>query len=371
MKKKIVCIANDCWKDSDEKWGLNLFKQNGYKVEIWRVGKITQNFDIFEEISFPLPNRIIKTWKEFYGSILRQNIKNTIFIYYGRDISMNYSMALVKILGGKYCTIDFTSANNTRSAIIIEKKVLQTKRHWMDYFMPTYSFLGSKHNLLTMNSKFQVENGNNIYLHTYDYDVYLKHKMEKKNLLLEENKQPYILFIDQNFFDHKDQKNANMKKWIPDEKQFIVEMQRFLDEIEKQLGLPIIVSAHPVTCKTIYEIYGDRQIVYGNTCGYAENAELVICSSSGAMGFAVMYKKPLLLYNNYQLKRSFFYLELQMPKARLLGAKIVNISKNVKNINLKEFVTEPVYEQYIEYVTSDENQTQLFMDVVLKYVNTL
>ena len=35
MKKKIVCIANDCWKDSDEKWGLNLFKQNG-NMESWK-----------------------------------------------------------------------------------------------------------------------------------------------------------------------------------------------------------------------------------------------------------------------------------------------------------------------------------------------
>ncbi len=371
MRKKIVCIANDFWVDSDEKWGLNLFHQNGYEIEIWRVGAITQNFSIFENLSFPYPVKLIKTWKEFYLLLTRQSMKNTIFLFFGRHESLNRGMAEICLLGGKYCVVEWTSANNTRCAILNEKRVRNTEKHWMDRFLPAYSFLGSKHNMLAMNSNFQIKHGNNIYLHTYDYDVFLKSKHNKKDNQDRESMEPYILLIDQNFLDHKDQQNGAMKKWIPNEEEYILEMQRFLDKVEGQFKLPIVVAAHPVTCKRINEIYGDRKIVYGDTCGYTANAELVISSSSGAMGFAVMHKKPLLLYNNWQLKRSFFYMELQMPKARLLNAKIVNISRDLDGIDLKAYVTEPDYRKYIEYLTADAKKEELFMDVVLRHLNTL
>lgn len=371
MKKKIVCIANDFWADSDEKWGLNLLSENGYRIELWRVGAITQKFSVLERLKFNFPIKTVKTWKEYYFLLVRQNMKNTVFLFYGRHVSMNPGMAAICLLGGKYCVIEWTSANNTRCAILNEKKVRGVKKHWMDFFLPAYSFLGSRHNMLTMNSNFQIQHGNNVYLHTYDYDVFLKNEYYENADLNIDVKQPYILFIDQNFFDHKDQVNASMKKWIPNETEFILEMRRFLDEVEKQFGIPIVVAAHPVTCKRIKEIYGDRQIVYGNTCAYTANAEFVISSSSGAMGFAVMHKKPLLLYNNFQLKRSFFYMELQMPKSRILNAKIVNISNSLNGVDLKEYVTNPDCKEYMEYLTADANNTELFMDTVIRYLNTL
>lgn len=371
MRKKIICIANDFWPDSDEKWGFNLFKENGYEVEIWRVGALTVNYTVFEELKFNYTIRKFKTWKEFYFCLIKQEMKRTIFLFYSSGKKLHLSMAAIHVLGGKYCVIDFSSANNTRNAIFNEKKVKSTEKHWMDYFLPDYSFLGSRHNLSSINSKFQLEHGNNVYLHTYDYDVYLKDKYYNTYKSMIDIKHPYVLFVDQNFFDHKDQTNASMKKWIPDEETFIFEMQRFLNEVEKQFSLPVVVSAHPVTCKRIKEIYGNRQIVYGNTCGYTANADLVISSSSGAMGFAVMYQKPLLIYNNYQLKRNFFYMELQMPKSRILNAKIVNISKDVKNIQLSDYVTDVNYKEYIEYLTADVTQKELFMEEVLKYINGL
>lgn len=371
MRKKLVCIANDFWVDSDEKWGLNLFYQNGYEIEIWRVGAITQKFSIFENLNFSYPVIQIKTWKEYYLLLSRQNMKNTVFIFYGRHESLNPSMAEICLLGGKYCVVEWTSANNTRHAILNEKRIRNTEKHWMDRFMPAYSFLGSTHNMLTMNSNFQIKHGNNIYLHTYDYDVFLKNKYNKKTNQDMEPMEPYILLIDQNFLDHKDQKNGFMKKWIPNEEEYIQEMQHFLNKAEEQFKLPIVVAAHPVTCTRIREIYGNRKIVYGDTCGYTANAKLVISSSSGAMGFAVMHKKPLLLYNNWQLKRSFFYMELQMPKARLLNAKIVNISHNLDDIDLKAYVTEPEYSKYMEYLTADSEKEELFMNVVLRCLNDL
>lgn len=371
MRKKIIGIANDFWVDSDEKWGLNLFHQNGYEIEIWRVGAITLNFSIFEKLNFSYPVIQIKTWKEYYLRLIRQNMKDTIFIFYGRHVSLNPSMAEICLLGGKYCVVEWTSANNTRYAILNEKRIRNTEKHWMDRFMPAYSFLGSKHNVSAMNSNFQIKHGNNIYLHTYDYDVFLKSKRNKRADRDMESMEPYILLIDQNFLDHKDQQNGAMKKWIPNEEQYIREMRYFLKKIEEQFKLPVVVAAHPVTCKRIKEIYGDRKIVYGDTCGYTANAELVISSSSGAMGFAVMYKKPLLLYNNFQLKRNFFYMELQMPKARILNAKIVNISRNLDEIDFRKYVTEPNYKKYMEYLTADADREDLFMDVVLQYLNTL
>lgn len=66
MKKKIICLANDFWTDSDEKWGFNLLKKSGYKIELWRVGIITQNFKVLEKLEFNFPVKTVKAWKEFY-----------------------------------------------------------------------------------------------------------------------------------------------------------------------------------------------------------------------------------------------------------------------------------------------------------------
>lgn len=367
-KKKIICIANDFWANSDEEWGFNLMKQNGYQVELWRIGEL-MGFTVFESLQFEYPVKHFKTHRELYFCIARQKMKDTLFLrFYGCE-SLHLGMAEICLLGGKYYVIDFSATNILKHSMLYEKKIKSTKRHWMDYFLPAYSFLGSRHNLLSVKSSYQIEHGNNVYLHTYDYDVFLRQKRCASQAVSAEK--PYILFIDQNFFDHKDLKNGKVKKWIPDEEQFIAEMRRFLEQVEAQFDMPVVVSAHPITAGRIKEIYGERKIVYGDTCGYTKNAELVISCCSGAIGFAVMHGKPILLYNNFQLRRSMFYMDMQMPKARVLKAKIVDISRDPEEMDLKQYVTKPDYKEYMEYLTADVNDERLFMDVVVQYLNTL
>lgn len=365
MRKKVICISYDYWPDSYEKWGFSIFERNGYKVEPWRIGTFCANLKIMENMPFEVKD--INSWVEYYISITK-NIRNAIFLFWAYDESLYKSMALIHSLGGKYCIIDWSSMNNNKNTMLHEKLIRRTQTHWMDKFLPDYSFLGSRHHTITINSVYQLEKGNNVYLHSYDYDVYMKDKKRQEKIEVDE---PYILFIDQNLLDHKDQINGNFKKWIPNEDVYIKEMNNFLNELEKQFELPIIVAAHPVKCKRRQEIYGERKIV-NDTCKYVSSAELVVSFCSGAIGFAVAYKKPMIIFNSYQMRRSLFYSAYQMPKARLLNARIVDISQELDKIKLQDYLTNPAnYNLYMEYMTASENEKVSFMESVMHYIKKL
>lgn len=369
--KKIIFVASifaPAWRLTE--WA-DLYQENGYEIEFWEVGMIW-GLKIFNEPYDQYVYKRIETLKQLYISVLKQKNKKTIFLFMSTETIFNFCQALICILGGKYCVIDFVSANTCRRDILLEKKIKMTEKHWMDHFLPAYSFLGSRHHIYTIRSNYQLENGKNIYVHSIDFDEYLKNR-KYKTAENEDQSGPYILFVDQNFFDHSDQVNfCNNQKWINDEETFIEEMHNFLDEVEKQFSLKVVVAAHPSKAARIKELYNGREIVYGNTCGYIKNAEYVIACCSGAIGYAVLYRKKMLIYTSNIIKRSMFYMEYQLPKARILKAKLINISRNINQYKLEDYLTDvSKYDDYIEYLTGDIESEDLLKDVILKYIKTL
>lgn len=274
-------------------------------------------------------------------------------------------------MGGKYCMMDETAQNMERQYMVHKKNIRNTPKHWMDSFMPAYSFLGSKHSTIAIKSNYELIHGNNIYLHIRDYDEYLWRKANKQVCNIDEVK-PYILFLDQNYFYHPDAITIGEPIVKGTESQYYSELRVFLDEIEQQFGMDVIIANHPRADERNVALYGGRVTVQGNTCEYVENAELVIASRSGAIGYAVMHKKKIMIFTNNQLKRSIGWRDVHMTKARLLRAPIINISKDVKQYCLKDYLVDTAQcDEYMEYLTADVNNEELFADVVVRYLKTL
>lgn len=371
--KKIVFISSVFSSVMEVQRMYELFTRNEFEIELWEASGL---FNIIEwvEINAKCKHIRIRTNYQLCSLIIRQKIRNTVFIYFndGGD-TFNLSQILISILNGKYCVVDFGSTNTSRTNILMEKHIKNKQKNVMDFFSPVYSFLGSRHTVTSMKSHYQISNGNNVYVHTRDFDDYIR-VLQHKNTEMDILSEPYILMIDQNFFDHPDQVNwGTSEKWIHNEELFIKEIHKFLDEIENIFSMKVVIAAHPRKAKRIEELYNGRKIIYGNTAGYIKDAEFVIACCSGAIGYAVLFRKKILMYTNDQIKRSSFYLEYQLPKARLLNvSNIVNISRNIEKIRFEDCMTDPSqYDEYTEYMTDDIESREFVLDIVLKYIKKI
>jgi len=365
--KKIIVISNDIWENSDETWGFDTFSKNGYHVEIWRVGALTSCTKIWTTPHFDYPVITIKSYRELIRRILTMSIHKPMYLFYiAGEQHLDKEKALIRIMGGQYCNVSIGPLGSRNNHLRL-KEVSRTEHHWMDWFPAKYNFLGAEIHKCGLHSKYEIEKGNNIMLHIYDYDCYLRNQ---KFELKEDDPKEYILYYDQNFLEHKDITNFGLRKWIPNEKVYISEIQGFLDDIEKYFKLPIVIAAHPTAAQSdLKKIYGDRKIVYGNTCGYTKNSKFVIAFTSGAINYAVLYKKPILFWTCYQLKNTDLYLEWQCVKCSILKGRILNISSK-SNKNYEDYLTNPQnYEKFLGYITADKNENRLFFDIVVDYLN--
>ena len=365
--RRIICIVNDIWENSDEVWGFNTFRENGYCVEIWRVGALTIGTKIWEKPQFSYPVITIESKKELDSKILKMSLYKPIYLFYFSESKyFDKEKALIKLLGGKYCNVSIGPLGSRDNHLQL-REVMSRKRHWMDNFLATYNFLAAEIHKCGLHSKFEAEYENNIMIHTYDYDYYLRNQNSKSKCGKE-----YILFYDQNFLEHKDIINYGIKRRITNEKVYIKEISNLLLKIEMEYGLPVVIAAHPTSKNAnLKKIYGSREIIYGKTCEYTKNAKWVVTCASGAINYAVLYKKPILFWTCYQIKNSDIYFEWQCIRCNILKAKILDISDNLKG-NIQNYLTNPDnYEKFMNYITSNPNEKRLFFDIVVGYLNKM
>ena len=136
--------------------------------------------------------------------------------------------------------------------------------------------------------------------HAMDYDIVLRLKCP-----------PFagdkIVFIDQ-YLPHHPERYLERGAPQVDAERYYPVMRAFFDRLERVLGLPVIISAHP---RAHYEPkdprFGGREIAYGQTAELVSTSKLVISHGSTAINFAVLLKKPLLLVTTDELDRAGYY----------------------------------------------------------------
>lgn len=363
--KKMIIIVDDIWEDSNQVWGFDLFAENGFLLEIWRVGSLTIGTKIWEKPSEKYKTFTIQNMMDMRKKIVARSMQRPLYMFYitGRSY-FDEEKVLIKLLGGQYCNVSIAPLGS-RSNCIRYQEVKATSKHWMDRFPAKYNFLGADIHKCALHSNREMESDRNVIIHIYDYDCYIKNQNIETDIDYR-----YILFFDQNFLEHKDQVNFDVRKWIPNEKKYIQQMEIFLEKIEKDFNLPIVVAAHPTAKKEdLKRIYGNRKIVSGNTCGYTKKADFVITFNSGAINYAVLYKKPILIWTCDQLKNTDLYLNWQHIKAKRLKARMLDISKDVTNINISDYLTNPCnYEEFLKFITGNINENRTFFEIVVDYL---
>ncbi len=123
--------------------------------------------------------------------------------------------------------------------------------------------------------------------HSMDYDVYLAERDTPRS----EPERPYAVFIDQFIGYHPDDAMGMPQPENP--KVFYVLLRRLFDRVEAELGLSVVIAAHPrADYSNKGDLFGGRQMVIGNTAALVHQSRLVLTSFSIAIGYAVLFDKP-------------------------------------------------------------------------------
>jgi len=134
-----------------------------------------------------------------------------------------------------------------------------------------------------------------IYAHAMDYDIFLD--ASKSTVPATRT----AVFLDQEAFQPRDLEA--LKSAAPVTASIYLEQLRAaFGKIESEFDLDVVIAAGP---RTNYEnmpgLFGRRRIEYGRTAELVSSADLVIAHRSTAIGFAVMFNKPVMLITNQEM----------------------------------------------------------------------
>lgn len=166
--------------------------------------------------------------------------------------------------------------------------------------------------------------------HVMDYDLYLE------EMARPEKPQNVAVFIDQNMGFHPDLKSMGMNWFNPDT--FYGHLRLFFDKVESDLGLEVVIAAHPrADYSRMPGLFGARRVVHGQTPSLIRNGRLVISAYSTATLQAVMHRKPVLFYTSPELMAHPYFSTVIRKQSRYFSATAVSIDRSDK-INIASFV---------------------------------
>lgn len=160
-----------------------------------------------------------------------------------------------------------------------------------------------------------------ILAHSFDYE-----KFRRVNAEGPVSGEPgWALYIDENLPSHED--NGELGYEIPVTfERFSISIKRFFDEFEQESGLRIRIAAYPASRSDEYykKLFGDRDVVFGQTAELIKGAAVVFAHASTAISFAVLWRRPLVFLVSEELRNSW-YMPWVLAPQRVLQAPLVDI----------------------------------------------
>lgn len=127
------------------------------------------------------------------------------------------------------------------------------------------------------------------YLYSFDYENLIQTQA------YDNGGRKYCVFIDQFLPFHPD--NIVYKKIFIDPDRYYSELEEMLRNMQQMLNLDILIAAHPQSNYEDKKYLKGFKVIYGQTAALVKAAEVICTHFSTAGIYAVMLKKPLLLFN--------------------------------------------------------------------------
>lgn len=344
MIKRIIFFVVSPFNVRDyQRFGIEILQQNDFKVEVWDITPILLPIfyksyippDSFDYEGLTLFSKKLELYNkiavlkdsDFVINIIPYNLKS-LWIYKvlsksGADYAVFMANAIPSIYHGKsklliYCKklkkMFKTSPKNTLNYIF------QKLPFYLFGVKPAKIILAGGEKCLVYHYPTDA-NTEVLWAHTLDYDLYLK---ERNNPSIERS---IAVFIDEYLPFHPDYIVAGIKPYVTPDRYYFL-LNNFFKLIENQLGLEVIIAAHP---RSHYENHPDyfegRKWIRGQTIKLVKDSKLVLSHGSAALSFANLFCKPVTF-----LTSSEYYKSPEGPfireMAKRFGKKPIIIDKD-------------------------------------------
>ena len=171
----------------------------------------------------------------------------------------------------------------------------------------------------------------------------LRSFLAHRNRYLVKSEIPYLLFLDEDYVFHSDYQHSGVESPVTSEK-YYSEVNYMLAEIGRTLNLAVLIQPHPRANLKRVTSYFKHPISDLRTVDAVFGASLVLTHDSTAIGFGVLFNKPLLLLTTTEIKASPYQANIQ-SFARELGLSIVSVGDMPFSGNLPVVDTDK-YERY-------------------------
>ena len=212
-------------------------------------------------------------------------------------------------------------------------------------YQPQVSIVSGKESFLQSRAR------DKIYAHSMDYDIYLN--LKKKSI----NKEPYVVFLDEDMANHPDYLLLNFKKPVEESKYFET-LVKFFKKFESETKFKVKISVHPRSrTKHLEKYLKDFELYKGNTAELVKDSSMVLLHSSTSISYAILFEKSIIFLTSDELKKSW------------IGPRIFNLSKviNSKLINMSDLNYNFDVKNLFNF---DQNKYQEYKDQYLKYPNS-
>jgi len=144
-------------------------------------------------------------------------------------------------------------------------------------------------------------------------------------------------------------------------------LTRFLDQIEDQSGVQIVIAGHyKTTHPAIAPCFGNRSVYYGKTRELVRNSEFVITRMSASVAYAVMFKKPIIFLYSNQLKEGYQDMQDMREMAEMFGNEQVNIDEPPNHIGYLLKIDEERYLNYEKVCLTSSKSNRANVQVILE-----
>ena len=376
MIKRIIFLVESTFNKRDyERFGINLLRKNGFGVEVWDCTPVFQE-EYYKNYTPPDP---------FKFESLKIFNNEKVLYYKIKSLTKSDLVLMFGFRGLKYLKLHRILSSSKADYVIPMINAIPTHDEWKDlslekilrkilkniFFMlfkigfvriksARFAIIASKKAIFQ--NYFIGKSTELIWTHTLDYDLYLKERNKKTK---EKN---IAVFLDEYQPFHPDWILLGVAGKLNPDRYFNL-LNTFFDIVEKKTGLKVVIAAHP---RSKYEehkgCWGKRKWYRGKTIQLVKQAKLVIAHSSISIGFANLFRKPIIFINDAELNKMPVSCYLIKAMSEAHGKKQIFIdSGEVAKIDWKKEmkIDKKAYDNYKEdYIKNKGSPNLPFWQIV-------
>lgn len=376
--KVILAIYKKLEKFEYEKYG-GLILEKYFEVEVWNLNHIFLGKKVSDPVS-PYVNKNVKDIKSYRELIKQLNScsRNHVFIHFLLSPGLKqtyYCEAIVSLLGFRYsmsycqpylCPCNIGTLKEDFK--LIEKDKMSA---WLNrLFPPMFNFVATEANYREFPSVGSIKKQNNILIHTLDYDNYLNIRDERLRVIQDK----YIVFVDECYVQHADYQIFGVKSPFQVPENYYGPLNRFFETVESLFGYRIVVAVHPRGDYPDSSVFGNRELIKGQTARLIRDAEFVLCHTSTALDYVILFKKKFLVFYMDEIRRFYEWKEFYAPLLKFLNISALNVSQDYDCEAIKHHIsygTSPQCKKYRQrFIKKKGTQEELFFEIAAEHIAT-